>query len=189
MPGEIIVRESENSAYVYKAGLKVMLEEDYLSSQSSAGQKAAVGLPIAQAAVSHQQFKTNYSFSDPRLKELNQYSTQLIKELIIPKLTKEINSSKRYANLRQVYYSLILSRWFKLRFSGKSGTYASLINTKDLTNLTSEKLWDKSEYFTQYQQSFAKGEYNLGAGLHYHRPDSAQLCKRRPKLGQQRDQY
>lgn len=63
--------------------------------------------------------------------------------------------------MRQVYYSLILSRWFKLRFSGKSGTYSALINTRNLTNLTSQKPWDKGEYFNQYQQSFAKGEYNL----------------------------
>ena len=30
VPGEIIVRESQDSAYIYKATLKVMLEQDYL---------------------------------------------------------------------------------------------------------------------------------------------------------------
>src|SRR3989339_2178227 len=81
VPGEIILRESNDKssqgAYIYKANLKVMLEEDYLT--SSGGSRTA-------------------PTSDPRLKELNQYSTQLIRELILPKLTQEINTSKDYAN-------------------------------------------------------------------------------------------
>ncbi|MFA5155888.1 MAG: hypothetical protein WC532_00635 [Candidatus Omnitrophota bacterium] len=137
VPGEIIVREAKDSAYVYKATLKVMLEQDYLKDSAT------------------------YSFKDERSKALNEYSSQLIRELIIPKLTKEVNSSKRYAALRQVYYSLILSRWFKLRFSGKTGTYASLINTKNLTNLVSQEAWSKTEYFKQYKKSFAEGEYSI----------------------------
>ena len=91
---------------------------------------------------------------------MNEYSSELIRELIIPKLTKEVNSSKRYAPLRQVYYSLILSRWFKLRFTGKIGTYASLINSRDLTNLLSKESWSKTSYFKEYQKSFSAGEYN-----------------------------
>ena len=137
VPGEIIVRESQDSAYVYKANLKVMLEQDYLKDSAT------------------------YNFKDSRSRALNEYSSQLIRELIIPKLTKEVNSSKRYAPLRQVYYSLILSRWFKLRFTGKTGTYASLINTKDLTNLISKESWTKTDYFKQYQKSFSEGEYNI----------------------------
>lgn len=137
VPGEIIIRESKDSAYVYKATLKVMLEQDYLKDSST------------------------YNFKDERSKALNEYSSQLIRELIIPKLTKEVNSSKRYAALRQVYYSLILSRWFKLRFTGKTGIYASLINTKNLTNLTSQEPWTKTTYFKQYQKSFQDGEYNI----------------------------
>ena len=87
VPNEVIVRETEDSAYIYKATLKVMLEADYLkSSQLSAGQKAAVGPPIAQAAFSSQQ----YNFKDSRLKELNEYSSQIIRETIIPKLTREL---------------------------------------------------------------------------------------------------
>ncbi|MDI6606222.1 MAG: hypothetical protein QME65_03660 [Candidatus Omnitrophota bacterium] len=137
VPGEIIVRETNDSAYVYKATLKVMLEQDYLKGSAA------------------------YNFKDERSKALNEYSSQLIRELIIPKLSKEVNSSKRYAALRQVYYSLILSRWFKLRFSGKTGTYASLINTSNLANLISQQSWSKTTYFKQYQKSFAGGEYNV----------------------------
>src|SRR3989339_750127 len=150
VPGEVIIRESQDSSYIYKVNLKVMLEQDYLT--SSGGSRTA-------------------PTSDPRLKELNQYSTQLIRELILPKLTQKVNSSKDYANLRQVYFSLILARWFKEtykgRFSGgnslleRTVPMTKLIDSGDLTNLTSKQAWDKTTYFNAYQKSFQEGEYNL----------------------------
>ena len=137
VPGEIIIRENQDSAYIYKATLKVMLEEDYLKDS------------------------VTYNFKDPRLKALNEYSSQLLIEYILPILNKEVNSSKKYAGLRQVYYSLILSQWFKKKFYGKGGLYSSLIDKRDLTNLTSKENWSKTDYFRQYQASFKDGEYNL----------------------------
>ncbi|MFZ2385864.1 MAG: hypothetical protein WBE75_06660 [Candidatus Omnitrophota bacterium] len=135
VPGEIIIRRSKGSAYIYKAALKVMLEQDYLKDQA-------------------------LRFEDPRLKELNEYSSGLIRELILPKLTQRVNASKNYASLRQVYYSLILSQWFKRDFRNKITPYRNLIDRKDLTGLVSKNPWLKTCYFTQYKQSFQKGEYN-----------------------------
>ena len=137
VPDEIIIRETKDNAYIYKATLKVMLEQDYLKDSET------------------------YNFKDERLKQLNEYSSELIRELIIPKLTGEINSSKRYAALRQVYYSLILAQWFKERFKDRGGLYSSLIDRRDLTGLTSPETWSKDTYFKQYQQSFKDGEYNF----------------------------
>jgi|GEM_PF-3927692 len=142
VPGEVIIRENANSAYVYKATLKVMLEQDHLRDSPLRGQSL-------------------YSFKDPRLKELNDYSSQLIREKIIPKLTREVNASAKYAPLRQVFFSLILSRWFKSKFSGKAGLYPSLINTRNLNGLTSQQAWSKTPYFKEYQKSFNNGEYNI----------------------------
>ncbi|MDD5116610.1 MAG: HEAT repeat domain-containing protein, partial [Candidatus Omnitrophica bacterium] len=137
VPDEIIIRETTDSAYVYKATLKVMLEQDFIENDAI------------------------YNFNDERLKQLNEYSSQLIKETVIPKLTKEINNAKRYAPLRQVYYSLILAQWFKSRFNGKPGTYSENIDRKDLANLVSKQPWSKSTYFQEYKQSFENGEYSL----------------------------
>ncbi|MFH1441177.1 MAG: hypothetical protein ABIH18_03945, partial [Candidatus Omnitrophota bacterium] len=167
VPGEIIVRETRDegrgtilSAYVYKAVLKVMLEEDYLSGDGGQGSGNRRQKIVGEGLASSHNQNTNksYEFKDPRVKELNTYSTQLIKELIIPKLTKEINTSRRYAKLRQVYYSLILAQWFKqgqeagigVQCTGKNksvGTgrdlsdnfYKDLINSSNLTGLTSKQ--------------------------------------------------
>ena len=137
VPGEIIIRETKDNAYIYKATLKVMLEQDYLKDSAT------------------------YNFDDPRLKTLNEYSSQLIRDLIIPKLSKEVNISPRYAPLRQVYYSLILAQWFKARFYGKSGVYSWLIDRRTLQGLTSKISWSKTTYFNAYQKSFKNGEYNI----------------------------
>jgi hypothetical protein len=125
VPDEVILCANDSAAYIYKATLKVMLESDYFRDSPLRGQSL-------------------YSFKDPRLKALNEYSSQLIRELIIPKLTKEVNSAKRYAALRQVYYSLIIARWFKQRFLGKGGTYSWLINQRNLSGLTSQEPWSRT---------------------------------------------
>ena len=176
VPNEIIIREAPDngstalttSAYIYKATLKVMLEEDYLSQESNINSLDPNYQPLTSSAVGESAFSGNYNFSDPRLKELNEYSTQLIRELIIPKLTYQVNTSKRYAPLRQVYYSLILAQWFKQKHKGRFSESSSLlgrtvpdIDSGDLTNLTSKEPYDKQAYFKQYQKSFKDGEYNL----------------------------
>ncbi len=155
VPNEIIIREATDNAYIYKATLKVMLEEDCLTERTP-----AVRTPHRGGA------EEVYRFSDPRLKELNQYSTQLIKELIIPKLTYQVNTSKRYAPLRQVYYSLILAQWFKQKYKGKVTPYSRIIDSNNLTptynlSLITSHSYSKDTYFKQYQKSFADGEYYL----------------------------
>ncbi|MFH1442245.1 MAG: hypothetical protein ABIH18_09455 [Candidatus Omnitrophota bacterium] len=196
VPGEIIIRETRDegrrtkdegretilSAYVYKAVLKVMLEEDYLSGDGGQGSGNRRQKIVGEGLASSHNQNTNksYEFKDPRSKELNTYSTQLIKELIIPKLTKEINTSRRYAKLRQVYYSLILAQWFKNNVSLRGAlaakqsvnkitspsarndtTYTNLVNSCNLAGLTSKISWSKETYYKEYQKSFKDGEYSL----------------------------
>jgi len=137
VPDEIIIRETTDSAYIYKATLKVMLEQDYLKDDAV------------------------YNFKDDRLKALNEYSSQLIRETIIPKLTKEVNTAKKYAALRQVYYSLILSQWFKVKFAYQNTTYSRLIESRNITSFTAKIPFSKGTYFNAYQKSFKDGEYNF----------------------------
>ncbi|HOW43200.1 MAG TPA: HEAT repeat domain-containing protein [Candidatus Omnitrophota bacterium] len=137
VPGEILVRETPASAYIFKATLKVMLEQDWLPNNAL--------------------FQSN----DPKIKQLNEYSSAIIRKEILPKLTREVNSSKKYAALRQVYYSLVLAQWFKEKYRGQEGSAASKIDQRDLTGLTSAKAWSRDTYFNDYKRSFEKGEYNI----------------------------
>jgi hypothetical protein len=142
VPAEVIIRETADSAYIYKATLKVMLEQDHLKDSQT------------------------YDLDDARAAALNEYSSQLIRELILPKLTKEVNSSKAYACLRQVYYSLVLAQWFKKRYAGDENQYSKRIDTGDLAGIKSESAWSKTYYFDAYKRSFSEGEYNLKEPVH-----------------------
>lgn len=132
VPGEVVmVQEKDGSGvHIYKALLKVMLEQDYLKDSPT------------------------YSFKDERSKELNDYAAGLIRELIIPRLNKDVNSARRYAALRQVYYALILAQWYK-----RSGGVRT--DTRDLSGLGSKAPWSKETYFREYQKSFRNGEYDI----------------------------
>lgn len=137
VPDEVILKESPDSAYVYKATLKVMLEEDYLRESPA------------------------FPSGDRRLQQLNAYSSQLIRELILPKLTDEINTAQRYAPLRKVYYALILSQWFKQKLRNTGGTLASRIDSLNLDGADSTAPWSEKTYIDEYRASFAGGEYRI----------------------------
>lgn len=134
VPDEIVISESGDSAYIYKATLKVMLEQDRLTGDGA------------------------YSFTDPREKELNEYSSRLIRETIIPKLTREINAARRYAPLRQVYYSLILARCFKASHGGLP------VKGREADGRFRVS-YSVAEYYNAYKESFFKGEYRIKAPL------------------------
>ncbi|RJO65437.1 MAG: hypothetical protein C4540_01395 [Candidatus Omnitrophota bacterium] len=139
VPDEILIRQTPDSAYIYKATLKVLLEQDYLTGSEL------------------------YNFKDERLKTLNEYAAQLMRQLIIPRLTREVNSAARYAELRQVYYSLIFAQWFKQQFAGRYGLYASLVDKKILSGIDIGKPWSKSTYFKEYLASVQRGEFKITA--------------------------
>lgn len=132
MPDEIILRESGSSAYIYKATLKVVLEGDRLTGSD------------------------RFAFADERARALNEYSAQLMRELIVPRMNVAVNSSRAYAALRQVYYSLILAQWYK-RVSAAGTEF----DTGDLSGVASRTAWSAQDYFRQYQRSFREGEYTV----------------------------
>jgi len=147
VPGEIILKQTLQGAYVHKAVMKVCLEQDWIKAQT-----ATNGLPEQGVAVP----------ADARFQTLNAYSAQLLRALIIPRLTREVNSSQRYSALRQVFYSLVLAQWYKASRSaaGAAVDPGLLMDSKDLTGLTSPQSWSKQDYYRDYRRSFQEGEYN-----------------------------
>ncbi len=97
VPDRAAVFEDEGTAYIVDSHLKVMLESDYLA---------------AQQLSSHKQNSLDTVDTAP-YRDLNQVSTQLVRELILPEIEREINSGENFAPLRQIYHSLILAAWYK----------------------------------------------------------------------------
>ena len=44
---------------------------------------------------------------------MNQLGSQIVRDIILPELEKEVNTGKNFANLRQIFNSLILASWYK----------------------------------------------------------------------------
>ncbi|MDP1853646.1 MAG: hypothetical protein Q8L26_05545 [Candidatus Omnitrophota bacterium] len=100
------------------------------------------------------------------LKENPQDETQvvmekLMKEIILPALTDEINSGPAYAPLRQIYHSLILAEWFKRKHKSSASVFALSINRGYTNGLESELPWAKQKIWQEYVDSYQKSEYKL----------------------------
>lgn len=136
VPGEIITRQSSDGIYIYKAVLSIRLEQERFLSHDSEN-------------------------ADPRFEQLNAYSAELVRELILPGMIRRVNRSPAYAQLRQVYYSLIATAWYKRYFRGDADSQACRIDTRNLDGIVSRAQWSKTTYVDAYRRSFALGEYNL----------------------------
>ena len=44
---------------------------------------------------------------------VNALGSQIIRELILPELEREVNEGKNFANLRQMYSGMVLATWYK----------------------------------------------------------------------------
>jgi len=139
VPEKAVVYENAKigAAYVVESKLKVMLEQDYLSLAKHEGIQS----------------------SQARIKVTNQLGSQVVREIVIPELTKEINEDKNFAPLRQVYNSLILATWYKnkIKDSILAQVYA---NKNKVAGVNIDDPQEKERIYQRYLQAFKKGVYN-----------------------------
>ena len=131
VPDKAVVYTDIDKAYVGEATLKVMVEEDYLAMQ-----KNSVGA-------------NNYS-----------PAVNAFKSHILPALTKEVNEGKNFAQLRQMYKSLILSAWFKkhLKENIINKLYA---DKKKVNGVDTADPKMRERIYNQYLESCKNGVYNI----------------------------
>jgi hypothetical protein len=153
VPDKAVVYEGpmtngQATVYVTEAKLKVMLEQDYLSLQK-------VSPPLAGGARGG----------------VNTLGSQIIRQIILPILEKEINEGSNFSTLRQIYHSLILATWYKKKIKksllAKQYTdqnkvaglqyKSSVIARSEATKQSS----DQESIYQQYLQSFKKGAYSF----------------------------
>jgi hypothetical protein len=142
IPEKAVVYENAKAgtAYVVESKLKVMLEEDYLSLQKHSPSLVKEGVRGS---------------SD----DVNAVGSQIIREIVIPELTQEVNEGKNFTQLRQVYNSLILATWYKKKIKDSilEQVYAGK-NKIAGVNIDDPK--EKEKIYQQYLQAFKKGVYN-----------------------------
>ncbi len=129
LPDQAQVFENVNAAYVTKSTLKVMLDEDYLAKQKHQATQAS------------------------------SISSQIVRQIILPEIEKEVNTGKNFAPLRQIYQALILAKWYKETI--QNGLLDALYTNKNKVagvNLNDPAV--KEQIYNRYLQAYKKGAFN-----------------------------
>jgi len=151
-PDKAVVYERNNSVFVAGRHLKVMLEEDYLA--LSRNQITSNVLPtrghVPEGAVSPH--TGDYRWSSP--------SSDIVRDIVLPAIEKEVNTAKNFAHLRQIYNSLILATWYKkkLRDSLLGKLY---VDSNKIRGVNIDDLTQKQKIYAQYINIFKKGVFNF----------------------------
>ncbi|MBI4706922.1 MAG: hypothetical protein HY761_03230 [Candidatus Omnitrophica bacterium] len=92
---------------------------------------------------------------------LDNFILGLMKELIVPYIEKRVNESYAYADLREVYHALILSRWYRQKFGVFRGNLCQAVGFETLSETNQDYPIEKNEVYQDYLNSFKKGRYSF----------------------------
>lgn len=129
------VYEKQNQIYITKSSLKVQLEPAYLSQR--------------------------IIFKDEREKELQDFASELIEELVLPQLNKKVNEAYSYADLKDVYNALILAHWYKEKFGSGYNSLLQTVNYKVLDDTETDYTSTPNEIYQGYLKSITEGQYSF----------------------------
>ena len=175
VPEKAVVYENAKAgtAYVVESGLRVLTEQDYLSTTIHEAEIHGVGAAFRGRPTQG----NNQTLPSGRQAQIQ--SSQIIRDIVIPQLTKEVNEGKNFAQLRQIYNSLILATWYKKKIKDSilAQVYADKNKVKGIEYKGSVILGVGMSYrgrplqqgnnptdvdliYQQYLQAFKKGAYN-----------------------------
>ncbi|MEI8012266.1 MAG: hypothetical protein WCI27_07290, partial [Candidatus Omnitrophota bacterium] len=141
MPAQAVVYENAQAAtaYIAETRLEVMLESDYIA--ISARKDEAL----------------------PRLNMPNDIAKNILREIIIPVLEKEVNEGQNFAQLRQVYNSLILAAWYKKKVMGtiQQSPLGFYVGQNKVAGVNIDDPKESEKIWSRYVASFKKGAYNF----------------------------
>lgn len=132
-----VIYENKDAAYVAESRLKVMLDSDYM-------------------AMTHAK---PYSAQSTEI-DSNILAKDVIRQIILPALDKEVNEGKGFAQLRQVYNALILATWYKGKIK-ESLLSKAYVDKKKVVGVNIDDAQESEKIWAQYVLAFKKGVYNL----------------------------
>jgi len=146
IPDNALIYEKGNTAYVLKNHLKVMLEEDYLALSHNV-------IP-AKGRIDHSQLLAGIQNKN----NINALGSQVVREIVLPALEREVNEGKNFAMLRQVYSGMLLAAWFKrtLRKSILGQIYADKTKVKGIE----QDPKNNEAIYQRYLRAYKKGVFN-----------------------------
>ncbi len=135
-PAKIVIREGNQRAVIKESKLKVLMQGDELAMQKN-GVGARHASPLGQDATSNLAFKQN----------------------ILPLIEKDVNEGENFAQLRQIYASVALAQWFKVKL--RETAWAAYLDAKKTKGVESDDPAAKEKIYQRYLQAFKQGAYDL----------------------------
>lgn len=138
VPSKAKIYVHENNVFVADSHLKVMLEEDYI-------------------ALDHHNALQANSPTDSNV--VSGINAEVVREILIPEIEKEVNQGELFANLRQIYHSMILATWYKnnLKQSLLSKMY---VDQNKVKGVDIKDPHAHQKIYDQYLKAFKRGVYN-----------------------------
>ena len=143
LPDKAVVYEKNGTAMIIESRLKVMLEEDLIALENEQGSEKFGTVAVEEENAS----------------EFSGVSSEVIRELVIPEIEKEVNYGKSFSNLRQIYSSMILASWFKKRLK-RSIVNKVYSNQGKVDGINLQNTEYKQDVYEQYLESYKQGAYN-----------------------------
>lgn len=80
---------------------------------------------------------------------------------ILDEVRSDVNNGQNFANLRQIFHSIVLAQWFKTKL--KDSFFKHYINQNKVAGIDIEDKEVKNKIWSQYVESFKQGAYNTVA--------------------------
>lgn len=137
------VHVNGTQVYIVESRMKVMLEDDYLALESNRG-RTDHGLG---------------GITQDELTPLSGVSSDIVREVLLPEIEREVNEGKHFAKLRQIYHSMILASWFKKNL--KDSLIGRIYSDQNITSgIEIEDTVIKEKIYNQYLEAYKKGVYD-----------------------------
>lgn len=143
IPEKAVVYESGMNAFVVESHLKIMMEEDYVALQHNI-REDIVGME---------------DLMNSKGEIISGIASDIVKDLIIPEIEKEVNEGETFANLRQIFQSMILASWYKQRLK-ESLLGKIYVDKSKVKGVDAEDKDDKEKIYQHYMRVFKEGVYD-----------------------------
>ena len=176
VPEKAVVYEQGSNAFVASSHLTVMMEEDYVALNANAfrAQSRAADGDDERRGMALQENDERRGGVTPPLQSGIQnpnvgasladaqsgITSQIIREIVIPELEKEVNEGEHFARLRQVFNAMILAMWYK-RTLKESLLGQIYVDQNKTAGVDVEDKQIKQKIYEQYLEAFKKGVFDF----------------------------
>jgi hypothetical protein len=90
---------------------------------------------------------------------ITDHNQAVFEKLIVPQITKAVNTAPEYEDLRRVYLSRVIAEWIRQRSAAAHNAYTSIINSGSAAKWPAHTKWDPQDVYKEYVNSYKNGDY------------------------------